>query len=971
MAKENFNANVWLNYAQNQSPQQMDRQSYNLLSTKNIEVPPQLPDIHDQACPGTDDLLKNFFVSGWRGEDIISKTALNIKKIISELTPDAEAVFLSNSNLNRSLKLLIYNEYLSFTQTHPLPPGAPDNYKDFWCNVEDINSPFAGYLKRFTKIYSFRAVVCYLFRIRFITKLSQAISLELSDTTLINPNSAIQKIFKKGSSTEIDCESLQANQYSWYRPSIEYKDKITQIAQNFHLIGIEEIMKICLEEDIDNQKNEYSPTLSNKHFGLFLNSLLVFFPYWVEGKSYPQNHSLDKLPSVKRCKFTGNDITSLTLSHWLAQEENMSHKWELWSDLICPNFQGEQFSDGNFVRICHELQFLVFLVDLSIKKKVDPRKFISEIIKAKYITQQVTSPKGSQFDMFSDFQVSHEIMYDRIVLNLTDLPKTNSHHSLLGSITQSFSYLRNDGYLFVLTNQKLFVPSQSNKMEQLLDAYKLDANFNFEDLKGKGEIPSYLYILSQKPSHNRDSRFKNDTNYISNISEFLPKVNKYPCTTFRICGELSSINKYNEVVCELENFLLNTSGKEGHPVFYKELSENILFEYFQDAIVDGKLISSTSKEPDNITHPSFFKNLTKACLPLKSLFKIESLQHDSDKELDGNLDPIANELLGVDNRAEDKYPLVLIVDFSKSYDVNLEIVSASSYLAKAEEYGMALYKYFGLTPKSLDINVDLIREFFNSNLGKQLIALSINSQTKIKSKLELLLIPRFFSMPRLIDNQNINKFALLSQDEKTIKSYHPTSLSHSFEQLCMEIDQYKNIFPCHIAGLLISFKHKIHDVLRDFDKSSHLPKANYINYTNPSVIEAILPLPTYPIYPQNKEYFIDFTSESPVMLNAHLTSTQITTTPNASCLEFFSRDKNILKIYSDIDALGFVKFIIDSSLDTPILHVLHNLHVPQISDLKKVILNFKEMETTLSMISAKVESMINKIFTEQISQAPK
>jgi len=151
----------------------------------------------------------------------------------------------------------------------------------------------------------------------------------------------------------------------------------------------------------------------------------------------------------------------------------------------------------------------------------------------------------------------------------------------------------------------------------------------------------------------------------------------------------------------------------------------------------------------------------------------------------------------------------------------------------------------------------------------------------------------------------------------------------------------------------------------------YLQKGNYINYTNPSVIEAILPLPTYPIYPQNKEYFIDFTFESPVMLNAPLTSTQITTNPNTSCLEIFSRDKNILKIYSDIDALGFVKFILDSSLDSPILHVLHNLHVPQISDLKKVISNFKEMETTLSMISAKVDSLINRIFTEQISQAPK
>ena len=89
-------------------------------------------------------------------------------------------------------------------------------------------------------------------------------------------------------------------------------------------------------------------------------------------------------------------------------------------------------------------------------------------------------------------------MYNRVLLNITDLPKKNPHHYLIQKIFSENETLKRSGYLFVSTNQNLFVPSQSERVEQLLETLKLEAIFNFEGIKGKGEVPNFIYIFFRK-----------------------------------------------------------------------------------------------------------------------------------------------------------------------------------------------------------------------------------------------------------------------------------------------------------------------------------------------------------------------------------------------------------------------------------------------------------------------------------------
>ena len=60
-------------------------------------------------------------------------------------------------------------------------------------------------------------------------------------------------------------------------------------------------------------------------------------------------------------------------------------------------------------------------------------------------------------------------------------------------------------------------------------------------------------------------------------------------------------------------------------MYQKETKHGHRFEYFQDAIVDGRLINSTSKDSSKITHPHFFKNLMKSCNPFDFFFDVRAI----------------------------------------------------------------------------------------------------------------------------------------------------------------------------------------------------------------------------------------------------------------------------------------------------------------------------------------------------------
>ena len=110
------------------------------------------------------------------------------------------------------MKLQTYNEFMHFADYANIDKSLFALQNDFWLHMQDETSPLKKNLDDFVKIHCFRAVAIYLFRIKFILDFAKEQNLIITEDILLNPLSFLSKIFKKDSSTELLCESLQVNQ---------------------------------------------------------------------------------------------------------------------------------------------------------------------------------------------------------------------------------------------------------------------------------------------------------------------------------------------------------------------------------------------------------------------------------------------------------------------------------------------------------------------------------------------------------------------------------------------------------------------------------------------------------------------------------------------------------------------------------------------------------------------------------------
>ncbi|MDO9181289.1 MAG: hypothetical protein Q7U04_02720, partial [Bacteriovorax sp.] len=400
-----------------------------------------------------------FFIPGWKGEGLITASAIVIKNSLNNLTSDAEELFKKSCATNKSMKLQTYNEFMHFAEYAKIDKNLLGTQNDFWQQMQNESSPLKKHLEDFVRIHCFRAVAIYLFRIKFILDLSKEQNLKVTEDILLNPLSFLGKIFKKDSSTELVCDSLQINQFSWYRPSSEYKESLLKLKEAFENITLTELIKLIStpKDDQNYSVRNYSHSLSHLSFGLLVNELLTKFPSWLksEVKIKPKNpQKVCLLPKTINTRFAGNHVSSFALSHWLAQETNI--KISHWNNLICPEFEGLQFIDGQFLKICQELQFLSFLTRVAVEHKYEIIPFICKIMREKYHTSPDENSDHHQVSFLNLGNTSTpEVLYNRIVLNLTELPKNNPHHFLIQQIQAQKSVIHKDGFIFVFTNQKL------------------------------------------------------------------------------------------------------------------------------------------------------------------------------------------------------------------------------------------------------------------------------------------------------------------------------------------------------------------------------------------------------------------------------------------------------------------------------------------------------------------------------------
>lgn len=884
----------------------------------------------------------NYLVPGWRGESLPNKSTVILSRAINDLWLEAKRQLQAITRPTKSLAAMVHEEFLLYCSCRELSLTGLEVSSEFWRQLHDEEAPYAKELANFKDIYSFRAVTVYLFKIRFLNVLMHELHQNFHVAHMANPSNLISKLFRAGSSTELVCDSLKPNCYSWFRPCAhKHNDCLNKLHHVLDRTHITEMVKMCSFKSISGASlsdekifddSPYSHSISHRSFGRFLSLNLIYMPKWLQEQDSSSSNKKGKELGVLKTKFVGDQLGSLCLSHWLAQEENVDKKWE---EIICPDFVGKDFTDGSFVKICHELQFLTFLVSVAKKQHYPVLNLIATTMREKY--ERGTNGAG-QVTLFGNDRDAGTSTYKRIVLNLTKAPKKNPHQHLISKIRDQLKDLDQSGWLFVLTSQKLFVPSRTDKLQQLLTLAKVHAGISLEGIKGKGEIPHYLYVFSHRNK---------------NIA---PAGARESYQHFQWEGELNMFSRFSWYHQELEKFLASRSAY-ATPLYQAE-SEGRTFNFHQDALFEGKLLTSTNDDNSRITHPTFFKKLTGGCIPFDQYFMLEGMD-------ESQVCPNTNQdFLGLLFKPRQHHPFVIVVDTRNPEQVQLELIAAEAYKAKREQYGTAYFHYFGLMPKMPDINPNLFRIFFQSSLGKQLIQLSLGgSAVNLKSKLNGLLIPAFFSIPRFLPEDLLKLANVLELDCGKILSSHPQSLMENFGVAERIVRDTSKKFAWHTLSLLAGFKAQLSSAASGLEKS---PRES-VNYQNPLILEPLLGLKSKPLLPNHSDLFVKVVTGNRLDLEMEVSRVSLVKNQDDCFIEVHHSAGCAVELHGEEDYLHFVRFVLSGSLGVKISTVIQGLHLPCAKELSKVVSRYKELEQSVTSLHQKTESLIDQILHSNLN----
>ena len=423
-------------------------------------------------------LMQKYFVPGWRGESLISKNVKDFNHLLESIQRDAYEAIKSQRSFPRKRILQFYNEFMSLAHYLNFNLSGIDSAQDFWEQIGDADSPNLKELDLFCRILSYRIAVIFLLKARFIITLNHQTNKAFQIRDIVYPLGYLGKFFKSASSTELKAKAFEQNIYSWYKPSDTLNSKLEKFSRYCLELSITDIIKnISIgSESILKAKADYSHSLSHKQFGLFLNNLMINFPIWLESlkeknlRKYKTQTGLE----IISCKFHGDHLESLSLSHWLAQDANKDIKWE---QILCPDFTSEESFHGNYLNIINEIQFLTFLADISHRQGHDAKTYITQVSNSHLNNRKDSASKQRQFlDLTSE---QSELTYDRLVVNLAHTPKNNPHHFVFNQITKAMEEVKSEGLIYVLTSKKLFIPSQRTKVENLLKDVKLEGVSDF------------------------------------------------------------------------------------------------------------------------------------------------------------------------------------------------------------------------------------------------------------------------------------------------------------------------------------------------------------------------------------------------------------------------------------------------------------------------------------------------------------
>lgn len=873
------------------------------------------------------------FVPGWKGDSLQSKSVVRFAQLMQQIQSDVKNDLFKTKDFPKTIKLGLYNEFLSYAETLGQHFDGLEDLTKFWNQITPENLENDPKLSEFIDIYANRVATIIFLKLRFISHLSEKCQIELNDKALLYPTSFLNQIFRQGSIFELQSRALESNLYSWYHPHERMKDIMRELLTVSRELEISEITKniSLLTQVKQDQQKVYSHALSNLSFGLFINSLQINFPLWldaIEGKMTYRSHlEEDKIVS---CKYFGDYLESLSLSHWLAQENNINFRWE---EILCPDFKGVEFVSGTFTKICNELQFLTFLTQKAEVQNEKPISYICKIVSGHFHNRKNSQGKQGFLLDENPFFTS---TYDRIVLNLCNFPKNNPQHYLMNQINDQVKYLKPNAFLFVLSSKKLFVPSLRERLEPVLKDLKTEAIFDLENVKGKGELGSYIYVFRKKTRQEKEKQL---------------------CSYFRISVDLENFQQFSSVTEHLKSFYLSNL-TEVPPMYHMEFPDSFRVEFFQEAVVNGMLIHSANEDSSRITHPSYFNSLLANCVPLDTIFDIKSLSTE-EKDLS------FNQGLNLGLKRDTSY--FLVVDF-RTRDVKLELHPMDTFRSIHSDYGETLCSYFQLLPKLPGLNPNILRNYFLTPVGKQVTNLTFTGGPNlVKGSLSKFLVPKFLTMTEKLPDHLRSGFKILEMTEEELLDSRPKDILRAF----IHIDQItKDIFPryaCEILSGLSNFERTLQTLLWKMDLSQK------VSFNNPLLQAQLVSKPTRLLYPDNDDIFIEFV-EGTVASDIHLilTDTQLKVSHEGELklysLELIHQKKTIIRLHGEESLVLFVQFILSQAMNVPISTLLRAVHVPSYQDLKEILELTKDFKQVYQELLTNVQNSI--MFAMRLNVSP-
>ncbi len=881
-----------------------------------------------------------FFTPGWRGDSLTSKASSKFTLLLDTLQEDV-AKTLTVQEFNRSLSLGIYNEFLSYAKEEGALECELDDLARFWKALKsDSNEERPEILNAFIRLYCYRVAVITLFKLRFISMLSLKANIPLSNRCSQNPNHWLAQIFKTGTRHELKARVTEANIFSWYRPKNDLTPVIEDWMKNSVEVTIAELIKLTSPRVQGEKANSvYSHSLSHLNFGLFLNSLLINFPLWMEAIEplpYCKFQTPEELEIIS-CKYSGDYLESLALSHWLAQLNNIDMKWD---QILCPVFKGKDFESGLFFKVLNELQFLTFLAEVAETQQQTPVDFIAGIMGHHYKNRKGTQAlRGLSLD--TPFSTS---TYDRNILNLTHLPKNNPYHFLMGQIDDQAATLKAGGWLFVLSSKSLFAPSQKERLKIIQEDLEIKAVIDLENVKGKGELSNWLYIFRKRMPH-------------------VIRSEKESIAWFRLSADMKSFHDFAEVTDLLRDFYISHL-EEAPGLWQKDYGTGYRLDFYQDALIDGHLIHAASEDQSRVTHPRFFKSLMANCVPLESVFELRPMNPDewqNPHSLNIGLNLDGATFLMVDCRYKDQTKITLhpIATFRAIYFEN----------------GSSLCHYYLISSKHNGINPNILRKYFSSQMGQQLVNLSFSSQqSKVKSQLAKLLVPKWFQRSEFLPENLRPALEMFTWDAKSLTSSQASELTDRFKYFKQSAKGLFNKYACDLVSSLVSFEQTLETLVSNL---SDPRLGSQINFQNPELQKALSELPSYPILrPVHPDVYVEFLDDvQSEDLNSVLTRVDLKSQVDGELrlwsLEFSNNQRVICRLHSDEGMLLFAQFIAQFAIGRSIGQLIKALRLPSLTDMQRVVGQAKNKQSVFNELLMFTSNYLEECFrTQFLTESP-